>query len=139
MSRVQPIGLRRIRLKVCAAWIAMSLLLTVPAPVVLAQQAQVPARTLVRTLPFRLYLNEVFPQAVTVEEGWYAIRLINGVSTEALNLTLDDEQSRTVAAKAVASRVGRSELVVHLTPGKRVLGIAGHPKWRAEITITARK
>lgn len=90
----------------------------------------------VRHLIFRLGLREVAPRTMTVPEGWYYLRLINGVITSELDVRLIDDKGSEIKRMKAKARSARTASFVHLHPGKHVLSISGNAGWRAEIEVT---
>jgi len=92
------------------------------------------------TLYFHLELNGVFPAQLTVEEGRYWVRVINGVYTEDLTIRMDDDRGQAVASRAVAKhQAAKSMFQIDLRPGRHKLQIPGRPKLTCDITVTPKR
>lgn len=111
-------------------------LLSIEPPRASAQESQTPPRgAVVKHLVVRLDLNSISPNSVTVTEGWYRIRILNGISTEALDVDIEEAAGlRTSTAKA-AQFLAKTSTTAYLRPGKHFLKVRGKDKWKVEINV----
>lgn len=93
----------------------------------------------IRYLTFRVGMDRIYPEAVNLEEGWYQIRIMNGIATDGITVALDDEAGLALSRGVAQARAGRSKVLVYLKPGKTSLYIPGHPKWRTELQVKPKK
>lgn len=89
----------------------------------------------IRVLQFRLEMDSLEPARITVKEGIYEIRVVNGLVMAPIRVDLDDDKATRVAAGETKGKGVRSKMLVRLTPGKRYLSVRGRPQWRSEITV----
>ncbi|MBL8242221.1 MAG: hypothetical protein JNM66_32645 [Bryobacterales bacterium] len=91
-------------------------------------------------LSFSMRENYVYPQEVTVTEGWYRIvidnphRVIGNAAAR-----LDDERGAALNEKAVEGKDFRTSFYQRLTPGKHKLRIGAKAEWVVAVTVTAQR
>ena len=118
--------------------------LTCVAPRAFGQKKQTPIASVAPSaeIEFRVELHRLVPSSVSVVEGSYRIRIINGVYTAPLDYALHEGNSPAAVtasskvAGADAIKTTRAHLEGTLHPGPYVLVIAGHPDLYATITVT---
>lgn len=92
-----------------------------------------------RHLVFRLDLHELQPKQVTVAEGWYYVRILNGVVPAELDIRILDDKAVEKKKTRAKAQTSRSAMFVRLRAGKHVLSINDDPRWQAEIQVTDSK
>jgi len=89
-------------------------------------------------ISFSLRENYVYPQEVTVGEGWYRIVIDNPHRvTGNVSARLDDERGAAVNEKAVEPKDLKSSFYQRLGPGKHRLRIGARAEWVVAVTVTA--
>lgn len=96
-------------------------------------------------LSFRAELHRLVPQAITVEEGTYRLRVFSGIYVVPLEFRVHNSPS--LAAATAANQVGNASTrnlnqvkkQSDLHPGQYILTVTGHPELTAVLTVTPRK
>lgn len=89
-----------------------------------------------RILDFRLKLNRILPQTITVPEGRYLLRLQNSLTPSAFSLVLDDDKGNRVFSDTQGAGKGKSTRLVDLKAGVHRFFVPGRPQWSVSITVT---
>jgi hypothetical protein len=99
----------------------------------------------VTELAFRAELHRLVPQALTVEEGTYRLRILTGMYVVPLEFRVHNAPSLEAAtatnqvANAQTSNLNQVKLQFGLQPGQYVLTVTGHPELTAVLTVTPKK
>lgn len=89
-------------------------------------------------LGFTVRSNYVYPQEVTVAEGWYRIVIDNpNRVTGDVAARLEDERGARLNETAIAGKAPRSAFYQRLRPGKHKLRIGEKAEWVVAVTVTA--
>ncbi len=73
---------------------------------------------------------------MTVPQGWYVIRVRNGITLSQLSVQLNHETAGAVIAANTKSGASGMQQLVQLQPGKHTLTVGGRTKWTATLVVT---
>jgi hypothetical protein len=123
-------------LRATVRWLGFLMLLCIAFSVDAQDAKQGPSAPVLR---FRLWLNRITPDRVTVPAGRYRIRVDNGI---VLGKAISVVVARDGAPPAVTTRVPKdgvraeAEAEVTLAPGAYFVTAGGRAEWRAVVTVT---
>jgi hypothetical protein len=87
---------------------------------------------------FEVQAGSIEPRTMTVEEGWWMIRVRNGITTTALDVELEDSRNAKVALQRTTPLSANTAILVNLQPGRHVFKIRGKAGWEVEIQVKPR-
>lgn len=89
-------------------------------------------------LGFTVRSDYVYPQEVTVEEGWYRIVIDNPHRvTGDVAARLEDERGARLNETALAGKIPRTAFYQRLRPGRHKLRVGEKAEWVVAVTVTA--
>lgn len=104
-----------------------------------SQRLQLPPKeAVIRHLIFEVYPNSIEPRTVTVEEGWWMIRIRNGITTVGADIHVEDSQGAKVAVQRSLPLSSKTALLMNLQQGRHVLKVPGKSDWQVEILVKAK-
>lgn len=87
-------------------------------------------------LIFDLTPRGISPSSVTVPEGWYLVRVRNGLTLTQLSVRLDHETAGPVTSNSIKAASSASQSEVQLQAGKHTLTVGTRSGWTAVISVT---
>jgi hypothetical protein len=87
-------------------------------------------------LTFRLRLNSLQPPTVTIPEGRYVVRVINGLVIGDITVQIEDAQKTRLADKQVRKQAPKFTAFTDLMQGTYTVRVLGKPQWSSTIIVT---
>ncbi len=84
--------------------------------------------------------NYVVPEAVTVEEGWYQVHLLNpeGVASKR-RFEIDDEQGKPLAVSETDDKSPVTRVLYRFAAGKHTIKLDSKKTWTVTVTVQSKK
>jgi hypothetical protein len=89
-------------------------------------------------LIFDLHPNRISPDTITVDQGFYLIRVRNGMTSANLAVVLDHENVPRIIESQLTSRASGTQKPAQLNPGKHTLRVGTNPRWTATVIVRPR-
>lgn len=91
-------------------------------------------------LSFELHLKQMLPAELVVDSGVYELRIVNGIFTEAVQITINrDADSALLSQKGFDKNNVKNRILAEFQSGKYQLRVQGHPELRSVITVNTKK
>ena len=101
----------------------------------LKAQGQSQAKRSIGVLVFEVTPQGLSPSSVTVEQGWYQIRVRNGVSLSALSVRMNHESRGNVVQTSIKAASSAVQSLAKLEPGKHTISVGGQARWTATVVV----
>jgi hypothetical protein len=87
-------------------------------------------------LIFRLELNQMVPQTLSIPAGRYSIQVLNGLVLAELPVELADGKNVKLLSSKIKRQQSRMYAELQLNAGSYKLSVAGRPQWVSSIEVT---
>jgi hypothetical protein len=88
-------------------------------------------------LVFDVTPSGLSPASIAVQEGWYLIRVRNGISLSELAVVLDHESTPKVMDNKISRGRSATQKLMEFRPGKHTLRIGSRAEWTATVVVKA--